>query len=573
MKAKKTGSRKAVSEPQREQLQAVRKLAEAGHLDRARQRLAALLAGFPTFKPLLGLAWEVEDMAGEPIAATSCAWRWHQQSPGSVAALQALAGSAREAGFPGIFAQATHRLRQLQTGASAAPLVDHVDAPLGRLTIAEAEAMDLGRMHLAMDEPVAAAEVLAGMNHPSALNNVALSCFSAGAPVKAMEAAQAAWQAHPTNVFALDLLARARCWVEGFPACAPLAQPALEAIPNRAEDACARVALLRWLGEEAAAQRAHDEVADAGYWQEAEPRLLERFKQLASAAPDDEGEARWFPQPWRKRLRELAAQVQQAPAAGWRARWDAHLLACDAHADYLQRAGMLGSATVRQLARDILLLRARRGDSVALDRLHQLLKSAAGPDSERSALLQELSDAGLSDGDVSVHLNGALRRVRSHSFTLSDEPRPSPFTAAGEALAQRMHAAVARGDLDEARREAERLCECEPRQAAAWANLGAVLEGMKAPLQDIERAFGKAHELAPEYLIGRCGLARVRAAQGLVDEVKTLLDSLLERDEWHHSEYRSYLMAQASLARALGDDEAHRRLQQALRDLVDQFGG
>ena len=573
-KTKKGGGRAAVAEPQRERLRAVRRLAEAGDLARARQRLAALSAEFPTFKPLLGLAWEVEDLAGDPITATSCAWRWHQRLPGSQSALQALADSAREAGFGAIFIQALHRLRQLETGTDADPLTDHIDAPLGRLTVAEAEALDLGRLHLAMDEPAAAAAALAGVNHPSALNNLALSHFAAGAPARAIEAAEAAWQAHPSNVFALDLLARARCWSDGLPACAPLADLARQAVPQRAEDANARVSLLRWLGDEAAARRAHAECAGAGYWREAEPRLLALFDQLADPGPDEHGtEAHWFPQPWRQRLRALAAQWQQRPSAsasGWRARWDAHLLDCDAHADYLERAGVLGSATVRQLARDILLLRAQRGDVAALDQLRQLLKSAAGPDSERSRLLQQLTDSGLSGGEESVYLNGEVRRVRSHGLRLNGAPRPSPFTPAGEAMAQRMHAAVARGDMHEARREAEQLCDQEPQQAAAWANLGALLEGMKAPVQDVEAAFGKAHELAPDYLFGRCGLARVRAAQGREEEAKALLDGLLEREEWHLSEYRSYLMAQVSLARAAGDDGALREMQRALHDLADR---
>jgi Tfp pilus assembly protein PilF len=574
MAAKKPGRQVAVPAPQREQVLAVRKLAEAGDLVRARQRLAALRVGFPLFKPLLALAWEVEDLCGDALSATACARAWHRQSPGSRLALQALASSARDAGFTGLHVQAVHRLRQVDEGPDVKPILDHIEAPLGRLTIAEAEAIDLSRMHLAMGEPAAAAEVLAGIDHPSARNNLALAHFMGGEPARAAEVALAAWQVHPANLFALDLLVRTRCWIDGLAACAQWAEPARGTTPSRAEDANARVALLRWLGDEEAARRAHAEVAGAEYWQEADERQLDRYDDLAGALSDAESsETHWFPGPWRRQLRELAAQVrQQRQPAGWRERWDAHLDACDAHADYLQRAGALGSTTVRELAREILLLRARRGDAPALSALHALLRSPMGPDSERSGLLQHMADAGLNDGAVSAHLNGELRDVRSYSLNVHAEPRPSPFTAAGEAIAGRMHAALARGDLNAARDAAEALCACEPGQAAAWANLGALLED-EAPHQDVAAAFSKAHELAPEYLFGRCGLARVRAAEGRVDEARALLDGLLERTDWHHSEYRSYLMAQVKLAEAMGDAAAARKSLEVLHDLMDRFAG
>ena len=91
-------SRKAARDtahPQPEQLAAVRRLAEAGRLQQAQERLATLRRTHPGFKPLFGLAWEVESLAGDPISAAARAWAWHQAVPGSRAALEALCESAR----------------------------------------------------------------------------------------------------------------------------------------------------------------------------------------------------------------------------------------------------------------------------------------------------------------------------------------------------------------------------------------------------------------------------------------------------------------------------------------------
>jgi hypothetical protein len=138
----KAGDRRKVKDaPPSDQVAAVRKLVQALDLPRARQRLAALRAAYPAFKPLYGLAWEIEDAGGYPMAACAAAWVWHQASPGSRAALEALVDNARRAMLAGLHARAQHRLRQLDDPDAQAPL-EHIDAPLGRLTLAEAGGLD-----------------------------------------------------------------------------------------------------------------------------------------------------------------------------------------------------------------------------------------------------------------------------------------------------------------------------------------------------------------------------------------------------------------------------------------------
>ena len=73
--------------------------------------------------------------------------------------------------------------------------------------------------------------------------------------------------------------------------------------------------------------------------------------------------------------------------------------------------------------------------------------------------------------------------------------------------------------------------------------------------------------MAPDYLFARCGPARCLAGDGQVEEAHKLLDGILEREEFHRSEYRSYLTAQHALALACGEHDAVRTLRASLVDL------
>lgn len=174
----KTARRKAgVAGPQPDQQAAIRRLADAGDLDKARQRLAALRKAFPDFKPLLGLAWEIESLAGEPMAAAARAWDWQLALPKSQQALAALGQSAGAAGLAAVTVRAALRLRSVEAGQPEQALNEPFESPLGPLTLEDAEAIDLARLHLSDDNPSAAATVLRGVNHPSARNNLALALF------------------------------------------------------------------------------------------------------------------------------------------------------------------------------------------------------------------------------------------------------------------------------------------------------------------------------------------------------------------------------------------------------------
>jgi tetratricopeptide (TPR) repeat protein len=560
------------SAPTSEQLAAVRRAADVDDLPRARQRLAALRKAFPGFKPLLGLAWEVEDRCGSPMIATARAHAWHRAAPNSRAALEALYESAREAGVLAVFTRAAQRLRALD-GQSPLPSIDSIDTPLGPLSLEQAEAIDLSRMHLADDNQAAAAAVLQGVDHPSARNNLALALFGSGDLAQALAVIDANWQADAANLFALERLLRWRCWAEGLDRCLGFAPTLRQAVPRRAEDAFARVAALRFLGDEEGVRQAWDDTTDAPYWGGA-PDQRELFEALREHPDELPGNnALWFPAVWMRAISGLSRESKRGGEQHAQARWEAQLDACDAHVDYLRRAAELGDATVRLLALAVLKRRAQLGGGAALVALQALLKRPCGPNSVRMDLLNWLAEQGFHDRKepVDIWLSGSLRTIRSHSQNITNETRPSPFPAQGTALNERVHKAIASGKLNEALALAQQLRQMHPEQPSALINLAAVKEGLGHPAAQITDLYRQALALAPDYLFARCGLSRYLAGEGKVEEARALLDGLVEREEWHRSEYRTFLLSQRALALATGEHEAARALAESVRELEQDF--
>jgi len=562
--------------PQPSQLAAVRRALEDGNDTQARQRLAALRESFPGFKPLRALAWEVESQVGDPMLAAARAYDWQAASPGSRAAVEALYDSARAAGLWAVSQRARQRLLTLDSAIDLPPL-EGFDAPLGRLSFEQAEAIDLSRMHLADGREDAAVAVLQDVDHPSARNNLALALFMSGQVAQAREVAEASRQAHPANQFALERVLRWRCWAEGLEPCMGFVPTLRQAVPGRAEDAIARIAALRFLGETEAARQAAADTQDAPYWSLATPELSEMFKALAESPEQLPGDdATWFPRPWRQAMVALAGESRRGGHTdAVQARWSARLAECEAHADYLERAAELGDAATRLLALGVLKQRAKGADAPAIASLRRLLTRPCGPDPVRMDLLDWLAEQGLQPrGEpVDILAMGRVRTTRSYGLHIHGEPRASLFPPQGQALERRIHQALHRGALREALELAQQLRDKYPGQPAALNDLAVIRQAMGAPFDEVAALYRQALSLAPDYLFARCGLARCLAELGQVDEARALLEGVLERSDWHHSEYRSLLLAQRALAQASHDQDAVNVADQALRELMQSFSG
>jgi tetratricopeptide (TPR) repeat protein len=561
--------------PDAHQLAAIRRLADGGNLSGARQRTAALRQAFPGFKPLLGLAWEIEAGSGEPMRAAARALDWRRASPGSRAAAEALMLSTRQAGLAAMHARALQHLHQINGRTDAPAWPTSFPTPFGDLTLDEAERLDLSRLYLADNQPNTAAEVLAGMEHPSARNNLAVAHFASGRVAEALSVAETQWAAVPANLYALEHLLRWRCWLHGLAPCLGLAETLRQAKPLRAQDAIARVAALRFLGDDEGAAAVWADSDDADCWESADADLRALFDDLGSADGDGDparaaDSAAWFPAPWRHAVTALAVETRRAALPALQERWDALIDTCEAHADYLGRAADLGDDAVRGLALQVLRRRALQGDAAAVGQLKVLLTCRRGPDGDRSRLLQWLVAQGLHDSDApaSVWMSGRLREVCSVHLNITDEPRPSPFPPDAAALNERVLEAIARQDLSTALALAAELLQQCPDQPSAYTNLAAIKEGLEHPPAEVRELYEQAHALAPDYLFAQCGLARCMADAGELEQARTLIGHLTERADWHRSEYRSYLLTQRQIATASGEFETAHRLHETILELT-----
>ncbi len=567
----------AAQAPDPAQMAAVRRAAKAGQASQAQQRLASLRAAFPGFKPLLGLAWEVEDLAGDPMRATARAYEWHRAVPGSRAALEALHDSADQAGLYALQISAYRALQALGSAGPLPPLPAFIKAD-DSLSHELAEALDLGRMHLHDYNPHATAAVLRGVDHPVARNNLAVALFAIGDVAAALEVAEANWQGEQPNLFALERMLRWRCWTAGMDRCAGFAATVSQAKPDRADHAIAQVAALRFLGEAKAAQQAWKEAAQAPYWEPGDPArgMFDALGDPAAEWPG--GPTQWFPSGWLDVIRDISKQVRQKGSDAAQARideqFDTQFDACGAHADYLGLATALGDATARRLAREVLKRRALRGDATAQAALELGLKHPSGTDAERGEVLTWLLAHGLkkSGEPMEIWRSGGLQRINPSRMKIHSEHGPSPFPPKGDALNRQVIEATHRGALHNALELAQRLQRLYPQQPMPLTHLATIKEALQHPGTEVTELFRQAHALDPNYLFARCGLARRLAAQGQKEEARALIDGLLEqRQEMHYSEYRSLMEAQRALAVADGDHEAVQAADAVLAELERQF--
>lgn len=565
----KTNSRKSQPlTPNADQIAAVRRMINQSDATQANQRLAALRKSFPDFKPLLGLAWEIEDECGIPMRAAARALEWQQASPNSRAAAQALYESAATAGLSTICGRALGRLAAMD-GTQGPKLPASFASPLGELSLAQAEAIDLSRMHLADKNPSAAVAVLQGVDHPSARNNLALALFVAGDVKQASSVVEANWQAQPNNLFALESAVRWRCWLYGMDRCKGFTAPLLHTAPRRSQDAISQVLALRFLGCDKASLQAWKGSASADYWSLADADQRETFDDLKNpTAPWPGGSAMWFPGGWIEELTQLSGKFKGSSGKVLDQKWDAVLATCDAHVDYLAQAVSLGDEVARHLALSVLKQRAKQADAASLASLTAVLKNSSGPDDWRMDLVNWLIEHELQSASepVDVWLNGEVRTIRSQSFTITDEAQTSPFPPQGTKLNERVLEAIGHGNLRLALDLATQLQQMHPEQPSALTNLAAIKEGLGVEQSEITDLYRRAHAIAPDYLFARCGLARGLARQGRVDDARNLLEGLMEREVLHRSEYRSLLLTQREMALAIGDVNAAAGLAKAFAD-------
>jgi tetratricopeptide (TPR) repeat protein len=599
--------------PQSAQLNAVRKLLRTGRHEEAETRVADLRARYSDFIPLLALAWEIDDNAGNVLSACLHAWDWSTARPGSLAALEALRDSAFEAGLPALAESAARRLAQAE--GNHFPDLPPLPGALGELTFDQAVAIDLSRLFLTYgryDETIAALE---GIDRPSARNNLAMARFAQGDVAAALVGFEVNWRQDMRNLFALHHTVRLRLWTGGSRLACELAHALrnTNTQPMRAEDAYGKMFGLLLLG-------AHDDAIDAwrtlrgaDFWNEGnvlENSTCAYFAGLATLRKGDmeaagklfsealdlypgnldaekasmaltfrrfgrevdpkAGEFRdWFPQSWIDEVLTIKGAHAQHVAL------QAQQRRCDAHEDYLAAAVELGGEDLRFYAMSVLKLRAVDGDAAARDTLRSLLSRPCGPDKVRLDLDIWLQENSLVEAGQPQQLlrHGEVKELALRPMRLHAEQRHLGLPPAEQARLEQMHRLLTQtDDLDGALRIAEALAAAHPEHPTLIANIASVKDVLGHDLDEIETLFQRAATLDPTYLFAQAGLARIAARKGNVECARELLESLQGREEYHFSDWRAILMAEREIALAQRDMAWMLNLDEALDELGKQFG-
>jgi len=610
---KKKPSRKSPPVVESAQIEALLRLARAGKAAEALDRLDVLIAQHPGFKPLYGLAWEIAGMIDQPYGMVVRAWSWTCVSPNSPLAWEALFDSAPKAGCYTLAIQARDRLDALASRPVAVPV--DMDTPLGILRFEEAVANDIARSLMAVGRFDQALAALEGFDNVMLLNNAALSCFHLGDVAGALQRFETSWQRNPRNVFALDQVVRLRLWTRGRDAAAELAEAVNAASPARPEDALGKVVALLVLSDWAGADAAWRESTDASFWSsmaDAEksgrfdlaggiaalrlgnwsdmsqrfaaaaddlPNFYQQLSQIErNAAHPELGEMpdielfqinSWFTTIWFDRLKVITKQRGKDVEA----QYDAHMRACDAHADYLRVVAELGGEAGRFVAVSILKSRAKAGDAVAKQHLLNLLTAPCGPDSVRSALHRDLVEAGLmpAGGLVTMLLQGQVREIRHKDIQIHAEPSPLDLPAEAHARIEQVSALTAQGKYEACVDILVDLIAGHPDVPLLYSNLAGIKEAMGHPESSVKALLEQALRIDPDYLFAKTGLARLIARQGDVERAKTMIEPLLGRDRYHYSEWRSILLTQLEMAKQLGEAGLVQGLNKQLAALQEQF--
>lgn len=592
----------AEQRPQAAQVQAIHRLIEAGRFPEARDRLTALRRRHPAHKPLLGLAWELEEAAGDSAPATLAAWEWAQSAPGSEAAWSALDTSAG-LHFPALRLLALLRLDRL--AGLEPPVPAPLPTPYGPLEFSQSLDQDLGRLLLACSRLDEAAAHFAKVEHPSARNNLALVAFAQGRIDAALERVAAQCADTPDNLFSLERLLRLRLWTQGKEAMADLAEPLLLLAPKRFEDALAKVRGLILLGLYDAAEAAWlagdgdtllDYSRDARQlyafpgaflaWRSGRPDVaLERLlmsEAIDDAFIDEVAMARlrqdepdwllgdlyeWWPQTWLETLRTLADPSDDGVAR--------HLEGLGAHTDYLAKMAELGGGRSRILAIMLLKRRAMDGASDAIAALMELLALPCGPDRVRGELHAWLSDVGILPQGARIRLwtQGKAAEIKPMRLKLmtgqtAEEDLPEADAARYAEATQLLH----KNQMDRALEILNTLLEKHPQHPRLLANTALIRLSLNQSLERIEPLVEQALTLAPDYLFARVARAHLQIRRGEPERALKEIEPFLMQEEIHISEWRALIQTQIAVAIAKGDTKSAARLQEMLRDTEAQAG-
>ncbi len=458
--ARHTKSKDTNRGPDPAQLRAVERLLLDERFDEALERSERLVSAFPEHSAARGLHIESMLASGHADQAAQLAQQWMEQHPNSIRAARLSAIACLDAGLPNLAVAAAERLAvlgepdpELEQDSRAG--ARDARSRMGDVDTATALRVEQGLLLCFVGQVAEADQLLAGIEVPLARHALALARFQ-------RRDVEGAWTTicgaidnpapFPASLFAaalysLYLGARDRLGL--------LAERLNALVPARSEHLFHQLSGLLLLDRPADAVKAFERApaglfkrdddggmvaslwnaagvayARAGDWDKA--RGL--FQQAVDAGPDylcaqtnleaaqdrETGEAPavlelrdWLPE---SSLRVAVEAITGLMDQGFNPSEDPELLDLDElpeRSSYLAVMARQGDAPARIVAREVLKLRAEKGEAEAVDALRALLLDPEGPDFERVRAASALYFAGELPrvGTVEVFLAGARRKL------------------------------------------------------------------------------------------------------------------------------------------------------------------
>jgi tetratricopeptide (TPR) repeat protein len=198
--------------------------------------------------------------------------------------------------------------------------------------------------------------------------------------------------------------------------------------------------------------------------------------------------------------------------------------------------------------------------------LKEFALSRRGTDQLRHQAAMVLVEAGeLPSGQLRMWWEGEQRELLLLSHEISPEPT-EPLPKGVERLAGRAQTALQ--DRDGAAAEAlfAEALRLHPDHASLAYNraMAVAMQGRNEEAMSLVREIHARH---PDYLFARARLAEEAVERGDFDTAQNLLDPLLSRRRFHHSEYGTFCHAQISLLSAKGSTEGARSWLQMWRQV------
>lgn len=597
--------------PEPAQLRAVTRLMEAEDYAGALRRLEPLVRRFPDHGSLRRSLVEALHRGKGATVAAVAAYEWAEARPGSLAAQEQLLRYAVTGGHVMLADEVAAKVRALGGETRGFPLDEAQKAAVcqtpdgGQAAEGEVLRFDIAKLYMNGYRFEEAASRLEGAELQASRNNRALCLFHLGRAAEALEAFLDAYRQDGDNLFGLGWAALLRLYRGDRDGASGLCTALASGTARRADDAVMPLLALLLMDRPGDATQVYRRAIDSDWWggiRDTTSATLAHLGACAAARIGDIAEARrlWkavadgFPDV--TPAAENLAAVSSTPAStdanavpmpavielgnampirllhrldAEPDQSDALLARLDASDAYLDACYRNGTDRLRQFVRVVVLRRVQHRDADAAGLMREFARLPVGTIRERHGLLRNLRENDMVADDETLEYWDGQQLAQLKLFQIEVHREPSDSGLPPE-LDRRLEASVlayGEGRYEDAEAELEAILAVEPNHPVALGNLAAIRDRDGRPDESM-RLLQQAVEADPDYLFGRCSLARRYILDGDLETAKPLLAGQDAIRRIHVQDLINLYATQAMLHASQGESDQARNLIRALESVI-----